>query len=167
MTRSKKSLVERNPADSAVKDILRLFGPPPLLSTESPKHFERILGGFITSVEPVGAIEQMWIYDIAVLVWEMMRLRRYKAMMIEKEMPEAFHRIARKFFGDDGEPNPTELLTDKYYRDPEQRQILADAIADYNLTIDVVAAEAFCFSSIEEIEVHARDTPRATRHCHP
>ena len=152
MTRSKKSFVEKNPAASAVKHILDLFGPPPLLSTESPKHFKRILGGFITAVEPVGAIEQIWVYDIAVLVWEMMRLRSYKAMIIERQMPEAFQEIAKAYIGDDGESNSPKYATDKDARDREARQILADAIADYNLTIDVVAAEAFCFIFIEEIE---------------
>jgi hypothetical protein len=46
------------------------FGPPPLLSTESGEHFEQILTHFIAAIMPAGAIEQMWVYDIAVLVWE-------------------------------------------------------------------------------------------------
>jgi len=151
MPRSKKSVVKTNPAATVVQQILDLFGPPPLLSTERREHFEQILTHFVTAIAPSCAIVQMWVYNIAVLVWEIMRLRRYKAMVIEKQMPWAFHQIAREFFGDDGESDPG-FSTDKYYRDPEQRQILADALAAYNLTIDVVDAEAFRSGPIEKIE---------------
>ena len=91
-----------------------------MLSTESPKHFERILGGFITAIEPVGAIEQMWIYDIAVLVWEMMRLRRYKAMIIEKADARSISGNCESYIGDDGESDESETFADIYYRAPRK-----------------------------------------------
>ena len=87
MPRPKKSVVKKNPAATAVQQILCLFGPPPLLSTESREHFEQILAHLVTAIAPADAIVQMWVYDIAALVWDMMRLRRYKAMFIERWLP--------------------------------------------------------------------------------
>ena len=109
MPRSTKSAVEKNPAASAVQKILSLFGPPPLLSTERREHFEQILAQFVTAIAPADAIVQMWVYDVAVLTWEMMRLRRYKAEFIEMRLPDTIRGIARDFVGDDGESN---LATD-------------------------------------------------------
>lgn len=103
MPASKKSAVKKDPAAAAAQQILCLFGPPPLLSTERGEHFEQILTHFVAALAPAGAIEQMWVYDIAVLVWEMMRLRRYKAMVVEKKLPDVFRSIARDYIGDDGE----------------------------------------------------------------
>jgi hypothetical protein len=37
---------------------------------------------------------------IAVLVWEMMRLRRYKAMLIEEALPKVFRDFVERYFGD-------------------------------------------------------------------
>jgi hypothetical protein len=153
MPGSKKSAIKKDSAATAVQQILSLFGPPPLLSTEHPEHFDQILAHFVSAIEPTCAIVQIWIYDIAVLVWEMMRLRRYKAMLIEEALPEAFRKIARQFIGDDGESAESERFADIYYRDPEKRQVLADALAAYNLTTDIVDAEAFHSSwKIEKID---------------
>jgi hypothetical protein len=109
------------------------------LSTESRKHFERILAHFVSTIAPTSAIEQMWAYDIAVLVWEMMRLRRYKAMFIEQRLPDIIRGIAREFLGND----QSEDFADSYFRDPEQRQRLVDALAESNLTMDLIDAKAF------------------------
>ena len=94
MPRSKKSVVKKDPAAVAVQQILSLFGPPPLLSTERREHFEQILAQFVAAIAPADAIVQMWVYDVAVLTWEMMRLRRYKAEFIEMRLPGTIRGIA-------------------------------------------------------------------------
>ena len=122
--------------------ILCLFGPPPLLSTERREHFEQILAQLVTAIAPTDAIVQMWVYDIAVLVWEMMRLRRYKAMFVESWMPLFIRSTAREFIGDD-ESYQSEDFADSYFRDSEQRQRLVDALATSNLNTDWIDAQAF------------------------
>ena len=111
MPRSTKSAVEKNPAASAVQKILSLFGPPPLLSTERREHFEQILAQFVAAIAPADAIVQMWVYDVAVLAWEMMRLRRYKAVFIESRLPDSIRGNARDFVGDaDGSDLATDFV---------------------------------------------------------
>ena len=65
-------------------DIEVLFGVPPLLSTEDPRLYREMLDRFAGSVEPRNVIEWLWVKDIVDLYWEIARLRRYRALMIEK-----------------------------------------------------------------------------------
>jgi hypothetical protein len=109
MSRSKKSVVKESSVAIGVRQILRLFGPPPLLSTERREHFEHILTHFVTAIAPTDAILQMWAYDITVLVWEMMRLRRYKAALFEQKLPDTIREIALQFIRDDYESIRTKI----------------------------------------------------------
>jgi hypothetical protein len=56
---SKKSVIKNDSAATAVQQILSLFGPPPLLSTESREHFERVLTHFVSAIESTCAIAGM------------------------------------------------------------------------------------------------------------
>ena len=66
-------------------DIEVLFGDPPLLSTEDPRLYRELLDRFVGSVEPRNVIEWLWVKDIVDLSWEIARLRRYRALLIERE----------------------------------------------------------------------------------
>ena len=66
-------------------DIEVLFGDPPLLSTEDPRLYREMLDRFAGSVEPRNIIEWLWVKDIVDLSWEIARLRRYRALLIERE----------------------------------------------------------------------------------
>jgi hypothetical protein len=164
MSVPKKSVVKKAPAPAAIRQILSLFGPPPLLSTERREHFEGILAQLVVAIAPANTIEQMWVYDVAVLVWEMMRLRRYKTMFIERKLGVAASHIAREFLGDDEEADDDETEDSqldnnepddiRYIRDGQPRRRLTDALAERNLTTDVIDAEAFRSASylIKDIE---------------
>jgi len=65
-------------------DIEALFGDPPLLSTEDPARYRDMLDRFAESIAPRNIIEWLWVKDVADLSWEIPRLRRYRALMIER-----------------------------------------------------------------------------------
>jgi hypothetical protein len=69
-------------------DIQALLGDPPLLTTEDPNLYWEMLDRFAEFVEPRNIIEWLWLKDIADLSWEINRLRRYRAMIIENEREE-------------------------------------------------------------------------------
>jgi hypothetical protein len=56
LSRLKSSVAKERSTTVAVQQILGLFGPPPLLSTECRERFERILARFVTEVAPAGAL---------------------------------------------------------------------------------------------------------------
>src|SRR5262245_43720448 len=66
-------------------DIEALFGDPPLLSTEDPARYRDMLDRFAESIAPKNIIEWLWVKDVADLSWEIPRLRRYRALFIERE----------------------------------------------------------------------------------
>src|SRR5215813_13635741 len=71
--------------NSVPPDIQALFGNPPLLSTEDPALYRDMRDRFAESVAPRNTIEWLWVKDIVDLSWEIARLRRYRALLIERE----------------------------------------------------------------------------------
>ena len=65
-------------------DIEALFGDPPLLSTEDPNLYWDMFDRFAEFVDPKNIIEWLWLKDIVDLCWEIARLRRYRALSIER-----------------------------------------------------------------------------------
>jgi hypothetical protein len=84
MPNKSEKLIVRYPG-SVPPDIQALFGDPPLLSTEDPHLYWEMLDRFAGSVEPRNVIEWLWIKDIVDLSWEIARLRRYRALLLESE----------------------------------------------------------------------------------
>ena len=72
------------PLRSIPADIQALFGDPPLLSTEDPARYRDMLDRFAESIAPRNIIEWLWVKDIVDLSWEIPRLRRYRALLIER-----------------------------------------------------------------------------------
>jgi hypothetical protein len=72
------------PLRCVLPDIKALFGVPSLLSTEDPRLYWEMLDRFAGSVEPRNIFEWLWLKDIVDLNWEIARLRRYRALMIER-----------------------------------------------------------------------------------
>ena len=70
---------------SVPPDIEALFGDPPLVSTEDPNLYWDMLDRFAEFVDPKNIIEWLWLKDIVDLCWEIARLRRYRALLIERE----------------------------------------------------------------------------------
>jgi hypothetical protein len=71
--------------NSVPPDIQALFGDPPLLSTEDPARYRDMLDRFAESIAPRNIIEWLYVKDVADLSWEIARLRRYRALLIERE----------------------------------------------------------------------------------
>ena len=61
----------------------------PLLITESAAEFDALRGAFEQEIKPRGIIEHMYVYDIACIVWEILRLRRGKAAIINAAFRDA------------------------------------------------------------------------------
>jgi hypothetical protein len=83
-------------------DIQALFGDPPLLGTEDPNLYWHMFDRFAEFVEPKNIIEWFWVKDIVDLSWEIARLRRYRALLIERERESKNAEIdyAREHAGD-------------------------------------------------------------------
>jgi hypothetical protein len=86
----------------------------------------------------------------------MMRLRRYKPILIERFRPYYIDEIAREFIPEDHKFYGYKGLVETYSRNSAQRQKLADALAKQNLTTDLIDARAYCRAhSSDEVQVEA------------
>src|SRR5262245_31668751 len=61
----------------------------PLLITESADEFDALRDAFEREIKPRGIIEQMYVHDICSIVWEILRLRRCKAVIINSAFRSA------------------------------------------------------------------------------
>jgi len=61
---------------------LTLLPKLPLLITESADEFDALRGAFEREINPRGIIEQMYVHNICAIVWEILRLRRCKVVII-------------------------------------------------------------------------------------
>jgi hypothetical protein len=65
----------------------------PLLITESDEEFKRIPQALYEELGPVGIIEQMYVNEVADIVWEILRLKRCKAGVINLTFHDASARL--------------------------------------------------------------------------
>jgi hypothetical protein len=71
------------------RNELALLPKLPLLITESAEEFDALRDAFERETKPRGIIEQMYVHDICAIVWEILRLRRCKVIIINS--PSAAH----------------------------------------------------------------------------
>jgi len=64
---------------SQAKAAAAVLPTSPLLSTESAEDFDRVYDAFIQQIKPRGIIDHMHVLDIAEQTWELLRIRRCKA----------------------------------------------------------------------------------------
>jgi hypothetical protein len=64
-------------------DIQRLWGPSPVLASENREAYQRLALEIARSVKPNDVLEWLMVKDVVDLSWEIRRLRRFKAKLIE------------------------------------------------------------------------------------
>jgi hypothetical protein len=82
---------------------MALLPNTPLLITESADEFDRIYAALSHEIRPNGIIEQMYVADIAQLVWEIRRFRRCKNSIINLTFRAALEELAAQLLRDPGQ----------------------------------------------------------------
>jgi hypothetical protein len=73
-------MVTNLPATGVIPaDIRSLFGPPPVLATEDPNHYNLMLDQFARCVRPRDIYEWLFLKGAVDARWEIVRLRRVKS----------------------------------------------------------------------------------------
>src|SRR5262245_26192764 len=65
----------------------------PLLRSESEGEFDQLLRALKAEIQPHGVIEDMYVAEIAIIIWEILRLRRCKMTILNA----AFRQALRNF----------------------------------------------------------------------
>lgn len=131
--------------------IWSLFGAPPLLKGEDRAAFDKLLTRFSDHVTPTDTIEQTWVWDIAVLTWEIARYRRSIAGLYAANASRGLKTVLDTLYGVENSQN----LADRWaLREPEAISYVDDLLKVAGLTRDDITAQTLSvkISDIERID---------------
>jgi len=92
ITRMKENVM----ASSKSKNTARLRAGTPVLITESVDEFVALRKQLYDEIRPDGIIEQGWVDDLAAVMWEIMRLLRIKAEILNGAVYMALQSILKQ-----------------------------------------------------------------------
>ncbi len=77
-------------------ELKKLFGPPPVLSTESEDVYYAIMAAFVKCFKPGDFMVAMFMKDLTDSTWDAMRYRRHMTLTMERKYRQGLeHRVAR------------------------------------------------------------------------
>ena len=79
---------------------------PPLLRSESEQEFNQLLSGLKAEIQPHGLTEDMYVADTAIIIWEILRLRRCKMAILKMAFQEGLRGLIDKSSWQQLPPNP-------------------------------------------------------------
>jgi hypothetical protein len=128
----------------------------PLLITESKHDFERIRDALTDEIKPRGIIEQMYVADIANLVWEVWRLRRCKAGIINTAYRAALQTVVTQLMREPAQDDYlanewAEKLARRWFSNPNAKKKIAGVLREFELDETAIEAEAIR-KSAEDLE---------------
>src|SRR6516164_3621997 len=100
------------------RNELALLPKSPLLITESAHEFDALRDAFEQEIKPRGIIEQMYVHDVSSIVWEILRLRRCKVVIINSAFRSALQDLLKQLLRQPGQPG---------YEVEDEAQALAQA----------------------------------------
>jgi hypothetical protein len=91
------------PSSKSKNASTRLRSGTPVLITESVDEFVALSKRLYDEIQPNGIIEQGWVDDLAAVMWDIMRLLRIKAEILNGAFYEALIKILEQVWSDDFE----------------------------------------------------------------
>jgi hypothetical protein len=138
-----------------------LHSVAPLLSAESQDQFASLCGELEQEIQPKGVIERTYVHDIATLIWEILRLRRYKTVIINNSRLAALQGILEQLLGrrdyDDqlyDKHLDAEDLARSWFDNKKAQARVAKLLRKFQMDEAAIEAEAFrlCAENLERLE---------------
>jgi hypothetical protein len=87
------ALAPASPPAPTRAPCLALLGPPPLIDGEDATNYDAILERISADVAPADFLEEIWVRNVADLVWDSIRLRRLKSQLLQAAAHEGLKRL--------------------------------------------------------------------------
>src|SRR5262247_1026258 len=131
---------------------LTLMPKLPLLITESADDFDALRKAFEQEIKPGGIIEQMYVHDISAIVWEILRLRRCKVVIINAAFRSALEHLLVQLLKRPGQydhevERKAQALAQSWFTDQEAKKQVSEILARFDLDESAIEAEAIRRSS--------------------
>ena len=129
------------------KNELALLPKLPLLITESADEFGALRDAFEREIKPRGIIEQMYVHDICSIVWEILRLRRCKVVIINSAFRSALQVLLMQLLKQPGQQNfhvhhEAQALAQGWFTDKEAHKQVLEILSRFELDETAIEAEA-------------------------
>jgi hypothetical protein len=133
------------------RNELALLPKLPLLITESADEFDALRDAFEQEIKPRGIIEQMYVHDICAIVWEILRLRRCKVVIINSTFRSALENLLVQL-REPGQQDfdargPARELAHAWFTDKEAQKQVSETLSRFDLDESAIEAEAIRRSS--------------------
>ena len=133
------------------RNELALLPKSPLLITESADEFDALSDAFEQEIKPRGIVEQMYVHDISSIVWEILRLRRCKVVIINSAFRSALQNLLKQLLREPGqyeyEVEEAEALAQAWFTDQEAKKRVSELLSRVELDESAIEAEAIRRSS--------------------
>jgi hypothetical protein len=134
------------------RNDLTLLPKLPLLITESADEFDALRDAFKQEIKPRGIIEQMYVHDICAIVWEILRLRRCKVIIINSAFRSALQNLLKQLLRLPGQyeyqlEGEAEALAHSWFTDQEAKKQVSEILSRFDLDESAIEAEAIRRSS--------------------
>jgi hypothetical protein len=135
-----------------------LFPRPRLLMTESREEFDQVRNSLEREIQPRGTIEQMYVHDMAYIVWEIRRLRRCKDTIINVAFRTGLERVLQQLLRrpSDSWADRLEIegLALRWFTDPKAKKEVTELLQEFELDEVAIEAEAIreCSQSLEQLD---------------
>jgi hypothetical protein len=134
------------------RNELTLLPKLPLLITESADEFDALRDAFKQEIKPRGIIEQMYVHDISSIVWEILRLRRCKVVIINSAFRSALQSLLKQLLRQPGQSeydvkDEAEALAQAWFTDQEAKKRVSEILSRFDLDESAIEAEAIRRSS--------------------
>ena len=136
------------------RNELTLLPKLPLLITESADEFDALRDAFEQEIKPRGIIEQMYVHDMSAIVWEILRLRRCKVVVINSAFRSALQSLLTQLLRQPGQygyevEDEAQTLAQSWFTDQEAKKQVSEILSRFDLDESAIEAEAIRKSSSE------------------
>jgi len=141
------------------KNELALLPKLPLLITESADEFEALRDAFEREIKPQGIIEQMYVDDHSSIVWDILRLRRCKVVIINSAFRNALEHLLVPLLKGPGQydhevQHKAQALAHAWFTDREAEKQVSQTLNRFDLDESAIEAVAIrrSFSDLELLD---------------
>jgi hypothetical protein len=139
------------------RNELTLLPKLPLLITEAADEFDALRDAFEQEIKPRGIIEHMYVHDISSIVWEILRLRRCKVVIINSAFRSALQDLLKQVLRQPGQyehhvEGEAQILAHSWFTDQEAKKQVSEILSGFDLDESAIEAEAITRSS-SDLEV--------------
>lgn len=130
------------------------LGPPALLAGEDAGGYDALLARVTATLAPQDALEDIFARDVVDLTWEILRLRRLKAALMQANVHKGVEDVLGPREALLGGGSSWQTARQWACGDRAARTVVAHALEKSGLTMDAAHAQAFarCIDTFEQID---------------